>query len=381
MIKTKHLFYRIATAIFGVLFVLSSQTALAAGQFLQVNVTLDSSSPSTKLILGSSTGVPISTFKFVALNEDAFVQRLSLRSKGLDAIATAVHIEYEDQRNVTKTKTGFLANGVVTFDRLDFFVPMNASRTLVVKIDTNSVGPGTVQSGNHFQLDFSNGGFEAVGGTWGIPIGPSSVTNRVIGNTMVLRKTKPTISLAAGSPSGAGVPGLGEALRFNVSADSRGFVQLRSLTFKVNADARTSGWEQCDGGADIGSGAKWDVYDIQDPTTMFDDNHDWIFLTTDGSTCRRASGDVLKYAKLNFGNDHVPPPIGAGETKTYVVRLDTTGASPVNDSIRIDIPDETEMNALAVKRSALSWDDDTAVQNIGGAFIRNLPVTGGKITF
>jgi len=70
--------------------------------------------------------------------------------------------------------------------------------------------------------------------------------------------------------------------------------------------------------------------------------------------------------------------VGAGETKTYSLRADTTGASSIaNDAFRVDITRGAD-NALG--RDIL-WTDDNYANGIDGMFIRNLPVIGGTLVF
>src|SRR4029078_7790232 len=81
-------------------------------------------------------------------------------------------------------------------------------------------------------------------------------------NEMTLRKTKPTITVASGSPSGTRTPGNIEALRINVSADSRGFVTLDGILFNVNTSVAGAGtWADCDARARRAE-ASWELYEL-----------------------------------------------------------------------------------------------------------------------
>jgi len=93
-----------------------------------------------------------------------------------------------------------------------------------------------------------------------------------------------------------------------------------------------------------------------------------------------------------LGPYRVTEEIGAGDTKTYVLRLDTTGMV-TDDSIRIDIPDEGETDGLTAPTDALNWEDDNETPTTGttcdigsdpcidGSLVKNLPVTGGTIVY
>jgi hypothetical protein len=389
-----------------------------------LDITLDGSTAKSTIILGSSTGVSMAKYKFDATDEAFTVKKLTLRNcvaaaadadddcadggeaDGSDSIASAVKISYLDKAGATQTKTGFISGGKVVFDNLDFYVPTDSTRTLSVTADTATVSSTGAASGSSIQLNLDAestgaiGDFEAIGAGSGETLTEDDVDTYVVANDMVARKTKPTISLASGSPSGASVPGLSEVFRFNVSADSRGYVALNAITFKVTStDGGAGDWNICSA---LGSATKWEFYDNADPSTKLDDATDWFFLdnTTDDDACTAAQD--LKYAILDLATSATTPveEIGAGETKTYVLRIDTTGASSTDDdSIRIDIIDETEADGLVEDcvaggapdcasyddddndLQAIAWDDDVEADNVNGDFVKNLPVTGGTIVY
>lgn len=371
-----------------------------------LDVTLDGSTPKSTIVLGASTGIVVAKYKFDANTEPFTVQKLTLRNcnaydedgnctdgaettdPAQDNIAAVLKLSYMDQSGATKTAQGFLSNGLATFEDLSFYVPTDSTRVLTVMIDTNSVSNTTATSGTPIQLNFeatdgvTDVVFKAVGASSGDSLDESDLDYGIAANKMVVRKTKPTINLASGSPSGASIPGLGEVLRFNVAADSRGFVTLNQVTFKVTSSATTTGWEQCDGGSDIGAASKWEVYDMSDSSEKLDDDADWSFVESDGSACEAT--DKLAFAVLSFDGGATPAEeIGAGETRTYIVRVDTTGASSSSDdSIRIDIPDQSEVDALATPLDAIQWEDDNEdTTDIDGTYIKNLPVTGGTLVY
>jgi hypothetical protein len=382
-------------------------------------ISLDGSTAKSTIVLGASTGVATSSFKFSASNEAFIVKKITLQNCvgtdstdsgacdtafGADQATAAVKISYLDQSGNTVTSTGFLSSGSVTFSGMSMYVPTEATRTLTVTVDTNAVSSTAATSGSQYQLNLNmkdgESTFEATGAGSGTTLTETDQDQYVAANAMTIRKTKPTISLASGSPSGAGVPGLSEVLRFNVAADSRGFVTLDQVLFKVTSSdnsATPTAWNQATNFADP---TKWELYDINDPSTKLDDDGDWTFLTSTGATA--ATTDVVAFARLNFLGSATTPAeeIGAGSTKTYVLRADTTGASGANDdSIRIDIPDETQADALGTAQDAIHWEDDTQTPANGGAgvspdcdtntstacidgsLVKNLPVTGGTIVY
>lgn len=426
-----------------------------------INVTIDGSTPKANVLLSNSTGVNVAKYKFDAVDEDFLVKKLTFvnclrydgdnnctddftsgaaldEANGQDRVAKAVKLSYKDKAGTTKTKTGFLSGNKVNFSSLDFFVPDAETRVLTVSIDTNAVTSQAATSGDQLGLHIVDSGtftftapvaaatasFEAVGDGSGETVldfgGTGGTAEGVAARRFVIHKTKPTLSLAAGSPSGAGVPGLSEVLRLNVSADSRGFVTLDLLTFKVSfAEATAAGFADCDP-ADLAQAAKWEFYDLDEPGELLDDDGDWSWFESDGTACAGAVTDNIGYAVLDFEGSATTPSeeVGAGETKTYVLRIDTTGASSSSDdSIRVDIPSQSELcdddattndptinatnNTLAasgdgtcdggvegvdlggddVDDPAVKWDDDVEGDDIEGDFLKNLPLVGGTIVY
>jgi hypothetical protein len=397
----------------------SPDTVISITDAGTISASLDGSSPESEIILGSSTGIKTSVFKFQASDENFEVTDLTFvncvadannddacDTEGSDEVAANVKVSYKNAEGETKTKTGFLSGGKVTFSNLEFFVPSSDTRMLTVTVDTNNVSQQGAASGDEIRLgladsggyDIDGGGndftavFEAVGDASGETLtnltGPSGQSALIPAKKHTIRKTKPTLSLASGSPSGAGVPGFDEVLRFNVSADSRGFVTMDQFTFNVNvADSGGPTWSACNS---LGNAANWTFYDADDSSTELDDNGDWIFNDTDGGC---DAGQSLDFAALYLPEDSTqgPEEIGAGETKTYVLEADTTGASTsADDSIRIDIPRESTVGsgdvtngsgASGATDNAIVWDDDVEADDIGGDRIDNLPVRGGTIIY
>jgi len=172
-------------------------------------------------------------------------------------------------------------------------------------------------------------------------------------------------------------------LLFNVTADSRGYVDLKKLTFRVTSSqnatvAEGTEWNSC---TNLGQENKWQVYDRSEPSNLLGA---WAFYAEDGRICDGENANArLGYAQVDFeaGTSGVEE-IGAGQTKTYAVRLDTTGASAaMDDSIRLDIPSESQLPYGGDLLVSLLWGDDNTGQNATGWYVRNLPVLGGTIGY
>ncbi len=161
-----------------------------------------------------------------------------------------------------------------------------------------------------------------------------------------------------------------------MTADSRGGeIALHQVTFKLaSADGAGTGWNTC--GA-FDQAVKWEFTDVSNPSTPLDGAGSWTFLQSDGSVCR--AGGVVGFALLNLGGS---VSIQAGETISFKLRLDTTGASSAKDDyVRVDLPSEREMDALAVMRDSLLWQSTTPVPGRINRMAGSLPITGGTLVY
>jgi hypothetical protein len=303
---------------------------------------------------------------------------------GTDNTVATVRLSYTQTDGTTGEKEGYLSDHAVTFMNLDFYVTSSAYKTLTVYVDTNTVSDSTAVSGTTFQLDidmaagkmvaYGDSGLEVLSG--GAYINSSS-TSDISANDMTLRKTKPTLSLNASSPT-TGMPGFDEVLRFNVAADSRGDVQLNSMAFKVTVtDKADEHWNYCSNDVSapvLEDPDKFSVYNTDDLSTAID--ADWDFYSTSGGAC----GDEvnLGYAEVTFAANE---DITAGYTNTYILKVDTTDASSDDgDRVRFEIVDQNTANDT-LGTDAISWDDSDTDVTADGSYIKNLPVTGGTISY
>ncbi len=336
---------------------------------------LDTSTPASGILLASSTNLLVATYRFTATNEPFSIDSLAITNSGDSVAASIVSITYKNRIGATVRTSSSLSGNQAVFRGIDAYVAPGTPLLLDVSVDTNIISTQGADSGDtlQFSLD-ADSSFSAEG-----VISAETITNvgsDIPANTFTLRKTKPTLSLAAGSPTGAAIPSMGEVLRFNVASDPSDDVEFHQVTFKVNSTAQNPGWNLCGGATDLGNATKWEMYDINDPATKLDDNSDWSFREADGSTCE--PGDTLAYAVLNFRADTATSSetIGAGDTTTYVLRVNTTGAG-IDDTIQIRIPEESIVPSV----SSFVWGDGVSQTPIDGTGLKNLPVIGGQLHY
>jgi|GEM_PF-2721711 len=375
-----------------------------------ITVTLASDSATSTIILGSSTGVSVAKYKFTATDEDFVVNKVTFlncigyneddecadvgEDAGDDNAVATVKVSYTNSDGTTETKSGYFSDNSAIFSGMDLFVPADENRYLTVTVDTYVVSSTGAASGSIIQLNFDTetaaAEFEAVGQSSGETIneGETTCPDSVAANDMTLYKTKPTISLSSGSPFGAGIPGLNEVFRFNIAADSRGYVTLNEVTFKMTSTDNTTGgteWNTCDiTGGTIGiDEPNLSFYDISDMSTALDIDADWtLYDSSDGSVCTEDT-DVIDYIVLDLTTADV---IGAGTTVTYSLYMDTTGASSANDdSLRIDLDANTNSasgtSAHTGTDGTINWEDDSSATDLYASLVKTLPVNGGTITY
>ena len=342
-----------------------------------LTTSLAGDSPDEKIILGSSTGVVVSKFLFEADDEAFTVKELTLEDPNEnDEVAAAVRISYQNAAGQTVTRSSVLSGSSVNFSNLDFYIPSNGERTLTAMIDTGEVSATGAASGSAFSLDLDDtaGGFEAVGSSETLDGGDITA---VTADVHIARQTQPTLSLASNSPSTGtpGTPGFSPVLRFNVAADSKGYIDFNGVTFKLSTTADSSEFNFCDNL----TAADFSLYDAADQSTALEaDNNDWdIYDNGADNDCE--AGEVATYAILNLTTDER---IGAGTTKSFVLKIDTTGASTIDDdSIRVDILTEDELEDVDADYNAILWDDAGEATDVDGDLVLGLPIYGNSIQY
>jgi len=346
-----------------------------------LEVSLDSSSPSSNIILGASAEISVGVWRFVATNEAFEINKMTLINSGDDEVADTVRLSCVNDSGDTEVSSGYLAGGTVEFAGLNCYVPKDSYAKVTALVDTNIVSSTGADSGSTLQLGFSDVNFEAIGLSSGASIGEGDLsTPEVNANEMVLYQTKPTISLVAVSPSGMAIPGRNEVLRFRVVADSRGEVDMHEFTFKINAtDNADNGWNNCT--SDIFT--KFELYDLDDTSFSLSTMGGGISYLADGTRCTAVDPSGVEapiaYWQIGEPTSSHPVEIAAGGVKTFALYFDTTGASSAeDDSVRIDLPLQSEMDGLGL--FGLSWRGGSS-DWANGTYIKNLPIYGGTITY
>lgn len=190
----------------------------------------------------------------------------------------------------------------------------------------------------------------------------------------------PRVTLSASSPSGSGYPGLNEVLRFTVSANTANDTVLNAITFKANlTDNAHGGWTRATNLAPISFGRAWSLYDTTDMSTAVEGgDSDWVVYSKEDASVLNGS-ETVGYARLALSS---PITIAAGSSKTFVLKVDTTGASSVRnveDTVRFDLIQENDAPLNSALGILNEFDWSFRATHYAGA--QGLPLIGGTIHY
>ncbi len=338
----------------------TNNTVTASSQALQditigtgsLTATADASKPDADIILAGTTKVFMNAVKFTAQYEDFNVQELTfIADSGIQPHTGAVTLEYPVQGGGTGTAIGYMASGAVTFTNLNMYVARDTSAVLKVYIDVPTLSSGTI-SGGTGGIDWDvSATYKHVGlgsgltGTTGTAVSASDVT----GNNMIVRKTRPTVTLVS-LPATTLTAGDKTISKFTVAADAKGSIEL----FELNWDVATSGV----------AFTSPRLYNDANPSTV---------LTASGTPVFTTTG--LEY-KLN-----TPEQIAAGSSKTYIlVGLAGAVSNPASISTNLDADSSGDTNDLDSLSATFIWSDMSAVPHVlgsadwaGGLYVKTLP--------
>ena len=346
------------------------------------------STPGAGIALAGTPLVNTVSYAFTATNEPFVIQTLTLKNTGDDTAVQTVKIKYLDQLGAQVVKMATLSNRLAKFTGLNVYVPAGASNRAIVDVavDTAPItATSSARSGMNFGLDLdftTANSFKAVAQTSGRTVAESSMGASIHADTLVLRKTRPYLSLSSASPSGTSVPGRSEVLRFNVSTAPGGPVIFQQFMFRTTAtDNGATGWNACSNFG--GDPNRWQIRDFSTGTDLSNASN-WRILSADGTACNASNPGRATYAIVTFSKATgglLAIPTSSSGAKALSVWFDSTGASSSqDDSIRLEIVDE--LTANATNNDSIRWTDaDTGVSNIDGQYITSPSIVGGTLVY
>lgn len=205
-------------------------------------VTLDSSSPSYRVVAAGTTGNTVSVLRVRATNEDMDLQTVGLQ---LTSSATSTNA---DVTQVTLWD-GTTQIGTAVFDGTDnsshvfiatstltttLRIPANTDKLITVKVDLPNQGISEVgHPGALIAIDYDAGNAQA---TKALGVSSGTAVYAAGSDTAAsgLRVFKSFPSITYSSTGGSAITGVNDLISLQVTADAKGDVRLQKLTFTVS---------------------------------------------------------------------------------------------------------------------------------------------------
>ncbi len=190
-----------------------------------------------QIVLAGASNVPLAKFRVTASNEDLKMNkaRFTVAAGAVDSLNA---LTLWDGPTQLAGPVIVSSAGVADFYNINFSVPKDTSKVLTVKGNLNTIAAGA-DSGDEILVTFdSDDNFEVVGTSPGSSTQLTSYTTEASGNTMTLRKTKPTIALVNPSSTKL-VTGTVELARLNITADAAEQLAVEHITLSFALTSAT----------------------------------------------------------------------------------------------------------------------------------------------
>lgn len=339
-----------------------SHTITSAGT-LSVALAADDSETEARIILTGKTDEVLGKFRFTAVNEDLKLTRVTIElpSSTADEINSVSlwdgATKVTGDVSVTSAATPYAKFNTFTSD---FIVPKNASKTLTVKANTNTISggadPGTTITATLATDTSADDQFEARGVNSNTVLDDDDMTQTDARN-MVMYKTKMTLTEMA--PTCAGTTQNGcllsgieqEVYKFSVAADANEDVSLKQLILDVT---------QTDvvGTNDTLTLGTFKLYRGNTDISSFVDIHNLAGATIESTN---TLGEGTAQAIITWSSEEV---IAKGTSNTYTLRATPGGWTTTadNDSLRVIL------------------DNDATQQTSGLTYLVDLDTTAAQMT-
>jgi hypothetical protein len=305
-----------------------------------LTITRDAGTPVNSNVIAGTNMVQVGKFNFEAANSSYTVQELQVAvPNSVNNSVSNVTLKYKNSAGVEQTMTQALVIGgstsTASFTGMTFYVPMNDSADVDVYVDIPTITSGA-SSGAGVYVALSSTGFKSVDSA-----GTQSTTGTYVQSnsasgygTKYVKKSIPTIAKTSSGLSNVVAAGTG-VYRFTVTGDAAGSVELYKMVFSVATTGTTFAGPQ--------------LYDVTGTAVL-----------VGGSSISGTTVVTL------FGSDIQE--IGAGATKIYELRFTTVTGWDNNDSITVDIEEDTAAAANGTATATLSgnnmvWSDRSATSH------------------
>ena len=299
------------------------------------------------LVVAGTTSV-LAKLRLTAQNEE--LKQTKLRISLVNAVqSSVVSMSLYDGATLVAGPVP-LSGQNADFSGFNFVVPKDGSKTLSVKAVLNTISSGAT-SGADLQVsadvqNSASGTFEYRGTSSSTVVTYHATGADVTGNSKILRKTKPTVSVAA-LPTTTLTNGTMVLGRVTITADSAEQVSLKSILWTVNrsdtANTVTNGGGQS-GMREVGQGSH---------------------ITGSASTsaaCAGAAGTCT--IQSTFTSEQV---IAAGTSKTYELVM-TVGSAGTNDTMSTNISNDTALVTGELEVGGTQIDDEDSAESGTAAY-------------
>jgi len=305
--------------------VTSNNNAAALGQTITYNaasisITRDASTPAAAIVAGGA-GKEVRTvsYKFEAQNDSYIINELSFSITDATAVSD---VKLMKGNTLLARMPGA---GTVKFAGINHSIPANTSEVLDVVLVLSDIGTSAGQTGADLTTKLLNTGTDRVkvipastGVVESITISPEIAA----GNSIRVYKSIPTIELAS-LPSSQLVAGTNVLQKFTISADAAGAIAWSQIKFDITktATAKFNSIKIFDGGVEI-AGSWIESADLS--TADYGKG-------TDGA----ATSGTLTFVPT------IEQQIPAGSSKTYEVKINSTGKTDAGEYIMSAISNKT----------------------------------------
>ena len=279
------------------------------------------------------TDVVLTTVRYTATNEPVILQDITVRRVGAPTNTAIASVEIVDGTRIVSIPVP--VTGDIILRDANIEIPATGHRDIIIRADLVGIGHGVV-SGQTVELDVEVTRARGRNSNANVTTGLGNIAG---GNPMTIRQTVPTFTKLANQTVLTGLNN-DEVLRFTVSADASGDVELRTLKITFNR-------------------ALYTVYD--DFSAVFELPIVSLFEGTTQIATTSLDGGIA-FAAFHLSTQPERN-IAAGTTRTFTVRAGSLGTAALFASIHAD---------------GLVWRD-RGTADITGALVPGLPVTGDTL--
>ncbi len=314
------------------------------------------SDTSAGMVIGGSDSA-LAKFRLFASYEDLKLTKASFTVATPSAVTS---LSLYDGAALVGGPVSVSAAGDAFFTGLNFIVPRNGYKDLIVRGMINTVGPTGTPSGGNAKVTMKTTSGSYVFEMTGVSAGSSTLITAIpggdiVGNDKIVRKTVPTAALTA-LPTTVLAAGDQVIMRVTVAANAAADVSLKAVTVNVSKSNEV-------GINPTGDSSHGTIRVLGGSTNLA--GH-----STASAGCAAAAGTACTL-RTAFDTEEV---IAAGTSKTYDVLVTVGGTVATGDSISSELdgdstlltgglatgsqPDQVKVNAADVD---FAWSDNSAV--------------------